>query len=629
MGFPKRIKEIEPIELKLGIKSSYKKLKPSLAFLYLLWKSSEKKHSYIYATQEETATTIFLNIKDEYFISISSLLHQHNILFDKKELRESINKIELFTNQIEPIKVALELIWRIAKIEFVDSNLNYSVERTKQNGKLCRFSKKISFTKNIDLIEQISSLLGNDAINVFYSWLMETPVKNSNTEKQIISAFTFISEEAMFRIKTEKDGDSLIFNQAGIYEVASTGEEVNINDVNENKGSSRILKNLISEGLNRYLFSQKQTVNKKGEFSDESLFEYAKRINSFLDLTQIELKEVYNNILTYEEDIVDEFNQKLITDDNRVIGAINKIFYGAPGTGKSYEVTQQYPNFKHVTFHPEYTYFDFIGGLRPVQDDYTGKISYEFVSGPFTDALIEALLDNKNHHGLIIEEINRANTAAVFGDIFQLLDRNEDGQSEYKIVNKDLQKYIEKVFEVHFEEIYLPSNFSLIATMNSADQGVYVMDSAFKRRWQFEYVPIVFDSLDFKDVKIAGFNILWKDFGKKLNIHLTNIGVEEDKLIGQRFISISDMNNSDKVASKLLIYLWDDVVRYKRKELFREVKTFSNLITSYKKIGVKIFVPALAEELENHLKDTSTTYLIDDIKENLPKVAEEDVSNYD
>ena len=171
-----------------------------------------------------------------------------------------------------------------------------------------------------------------------------------------------------------------------------------------------------------------------------------------------------------------------------------------------------FQNYSRVTFHPEYTYFDFVGGLRPVKGK-NDSINYEFVPGIFTDMLIKAVLNKNEMNGIIIEELNRANTAAVFGDIFQLLDRDDDGKSKYLIKNKDICEYIELITNKKCEEIYLPSNFDIIATMNSADQGVFVLDSAFKRRWRFEYIPIDFNDSDIREMKISGFEMFWSDFG--------------------------------------------------------------------------------------------------------------------
>lgn len=302
--------------------------------------------------------------------------------------------------------------------------------------------------------------------------------------------------------------------------------------------------------------------------------------------------------------------EKFVINTN-LTGGKNKIYYGAPGTGKSFKVDCEYPNFKRVTFHPEYTYFDFVGGLRPTQDEVTEQIKYEFVPGPFTDALLEAIFDNENYHGLIIEELNRANTAAVFGDIFQLLDRDDNGNSKYSVINKEITDYIMKTKGVYIDELILPSNFSIIATMNSADQGVNVLDSAFKRRWQFEYIPINFKDPNLPRIKIAGFKVPWNEFGEKLNNFMSLKGIDEDKLIGQRFITENEMKDQQLIASKLLIYLWDDVFRYNRKTIFKEHHVFSKLIEDYHQNGIKCFVPTLEKELYKSL-NIKDQYRIDE-----------------
>lgn len=296
--------------------------------------------------------------------------------------------------------------------------------------------------------------------------------------------------------------------------------------------------------------------------------------------------------VTYEKKQVFDFNS---TSE----GAINKIYYGAPGTGKSYKVNEDYPEFDRITFHPEVTYFDFIGGLRPIQDDDDKSISYEFLPGPFVDKLVSALKNPEHQHGLIIEELNRANTAAVFGDVFQLLDRDDKGLSKYPILNKDISNYIYKETGFTIDKVKIPSNMSIVATMNSADQGVYVLDSAFKRRWQFEYLPINFKNNDLSNVQVAGFNISWEKLGETLNNHLSEIlKIDEDKLIGQRFLTREEMQNIDTVSSKLLMYLWDDVVRYNRERVFLETNSFSKLVTLFKTKGLHCFVTGITSRIE-------------------------------
>ncbi|GGI32712.1 AAA family ATPase [Staphylococcus chromogenes] len=313
-----------------------------------------------------------------------------------------------------------------------------------------------------------------------------------------------------------------------------------------------------------------------------------------MDFETLVAAQMYMNFL-FESDLIgssDELSKNSLKEyeniDNRVTGGINKIYYGAPGTGKSYLVDNSYSNYDRVTFHPEYTYQDFVGSIRPLQTD-DGSIKYEFVPGTFTELLIKAIINPQKKFGLIIEEINRANTAAVFGDLFQLLDRDSDGNSNYKIKNKEISEYFKKVTGMNIANIFIPSNFDIIATMNSSDQGVFVMDSAFKRRWEFEYIPIDYDVLTLKNVKIAGLDLGWISFIKALNEFLAINGVEEDKLIGPWFMSINNLNDKNQVASKLLIYLWDDVLRYERSLLFAETSFFSQVIYLYKNQGLNCF----------------------------------------
>jgi hypothetical protein len=269
----------------------------------------------------------------------------------------------------------------------------------------------------------------------------------------------------------------------------------------------------------------------------------------------------------------------------------NRIVYGAPGTGKSHLLNERYSgDCIRVTFHPEYSYYDFVGSLRPKKIN--DSITYEYTPGPFSKILKQAYLESDRMHNLIIEEINRANTAAVFGDLFQLLDRNDDGSSEYSIVNEDLLTYLNSNSELNLNNISIPSNLNIVATMNSADQGVFLMDSAFKRRWQFEYIKIDFNDVEHADLQVPYCSglISWRNLVECINLRLAHLEINEDKHIGPYFIKGNDVCDKDKIASKLLIYLWDDVVRHNRHDLFNTEKfrTFSDISEAFK-IGEQIF----------------------------------------
>lgn len=270
--------------------------------------------------------------------------------------------------------------------------------------------------------------------------------------------------------------------------------------------------------------------------------------------------------------------------------------------------------FKRVTFHPNYTYSQFIGAYKPISKSIIENgiekeiISYEFVPGIFLRVLIKALKDENKGipHVLVIEEINRANPAGVFGDVFQLLDRNSDGKSTYTInMPTEMKKFVNKELGFdsnnYIDELYIPNNMYIWATMNSADQGVYPMDSAFKRRWSFEYIGIdkneeklkgkdyEFISLKDKDntYSLYEWNTVRKAINKKLKV---DGKVNEDKLLGPFFLSKSELlrckenqEEFDEIfKSKVLMYLYEDILKHKKIDFFIEgVQTLSDVMNAY------------------------------------------------
>ena len=282
----------------------------------------------------------------------------------------------------------------------------------------------------------------------------------------------------------------------------------------------------------------------------------------------------------------------------------NLIYFGAPGTGKSHELNKKVvedfgDRYERVTFYPTYSYAQFVGCYKPVMKPKVGEetgeeeIAYEFVPGPFLRILVEALNDPENRYCLVIEEINRANAAAVFGDVFQLLDRDEKGQSEYDVAaTEDMRRHLDKALSDIGKEtlknlagegnLKIPDNMYIWATMNSADQGVFPMDTAFKRRWAFKYVGIndgVTD--DCKKWTVGGSGFLWNEVRTFLNERLTDNGVNEDKLMGPWFVKPENGSvvSLDQFRSKVLMYLWEDAARMCRRKFFADkVKTYPDLV---------------------------------------------------
>ena len=311
----------------------------------------------------------------------------------------------------------------------------------------------------------------------------------------------------------------------------------------------------------------------------------------------------------------------------------NRILFGAPGTGKSHRLNQDLirkegidiandlyegllvdceDNYERVTFHPDYSYANFVGTYKPVPEkDHNGmeSITYKYVPGPFMRLYVKALksakTDTPEPFVLIIEEINRANVAAVFGDIFQLLDRNEANISEYPIqATEDMKKYLSDELggtPEEFEKIQLPDNLFIWATMNSADQGVFPMDTAFKRRWDFTYL-----SIDENDEGIAGGSVIlgvgdyareveWNELRKAINNKLETLRINEDKLLGPYFISKNVISDPQKFIktfkNKVIMYLFDDVVKHKRADLFKVTNSnvYSKICKEFDEKGVAIF----------------------------------------
>lgn len=274
----------------------------------------------------------------------------------------------------------------------------------------------------------------------------------------------------------------------------------------------------------------------------------------------------------------------------------NIILFGAPGTGKSHKLQKDSEEFggrcERVTFHPDYTYAHFVGTYKPVviKNEETGKneIEYNFVAGPFLRVYLAAKTSSKPVL-LIIEEINRANVAAVFGDVFQLLDRDENGKSEYEVaVSEDVKKWLSDN-GINETELSLPENMYIWATMNSADQGVFPMDTAFKRRWEFEYTDL-YPALSWRESLKPQHWDDWEMFRKNVNNALLDAGINEDKCMGPFFISPKSLDKwidapdfRKMFASKVLMYLFEDAAKQKRSKIFNtdRYKSFSGICKDF------------------------------------------------
>lgn len=286
---------------------------------------------------------------------------------------------------------------------------------------------------------------------------------------------------------------------------------------------------------------------------------------------------------------------------------IQNILFGAPGTGKSFKIDDPEKGYglKNVsesrkfrtTFHPDYDYAQFVGAYKPKKEGYA--ITYSFVPQVFAKAYVAAwklyfsagnASTAENQVYLVIEEINRGNCAQIFGDIFQLLDRDSDGFSQYSIdADCDFAEWLEKyglesvwdkyLVDPHVKggKIALPPNLNILATMNTSDQSLFPMDSAFKRRFDWEYVPISFTDekgnekeaakyeIDVRDSK--GNRYLWKDFVENVNKRILDLTESEDKQLGEFFIKPDDgmVISKERFLGKVMFYLWNEVCKDEHK----------------------------------------------------------------
>ena len=296
------------------------------------------------------------------------------------------------------------------------------------------------------------------------------------------------------------------------------------------------------------------------------------------------------------------------------------IYYGVPGSGKSHkidEATKDLPDEQkmRVVFHPEYTNADFVGQILPVQTE--NGLEYPFKAGPFTRILKRALQNPGKPYYLIIEEINRGNAAAIFGDLFQLLDRGSDGWSSYSIENLDINAFIrsenerhsdknppktKQVGKIEFTEntsIRLPPNLSLYATMNTSDQNVFTLDNAFQRRWDMQLVKNECEDENQMDATITvnKQKITWKDFQQTINAVIGEKSNEgglssmEDKRLGCWFVKAENGKIKANVfADKVLKYLWDDAFKFYHQEIFAgDIKNFEELHRRFLKEGFSVF----------------------------------------
>lgn len=550
---PQPIKKRIPQNARLGIKSSLSNLKRVVSLVYLLYLANGKKGRIDYSEEYSEGELTKIRLKEPYKKYVSAF-------FAPGEADMAIAANPLITSQLEPLQVGLELVFQLGKINFVDKKAN-SAERTGSN----RYAKTIYFSTNLILLDTYFSALEESKRNRFLAAWMKN--KESGTDSDVDNAVYQMLTAFTENLKMSVDNGiaDITFEQEGIYKELLSGNTVIGKDVHEDVGPLRIYKSFVKEGMHPYVSLSKNDFAAK--VNGHILQNYLSLVSTALDLKNSEIPngsdtEEVNNIGLEDVQAAD------------VTGTVQTIYYGCPGTGKSHEVKRLTEglddekiikfddgktNVFRTTFHPDYDYSTFVGCYKPVKED--GHLDYRFVPQVFTNAYVTAKKHPDTPVYLIIEEINRGNCAQIFGDLFQLLDR-ENGVSKFPVdAEEELMKYLRD--EAHMEDyrkISLPANLNIYATMNTSDQSLFPMDSAFKRRWEMKYIKIDYanKAADYK-FTVGDKDYHWLEYLPCFNEKITLASDSEDKQMGEFFIR-SNMTAME-FKNKVMFYLWNDVCK--------------------------------------------------------------------
>lgn len=572
-NLPSKIKHREELDCRLGIKSSLSGLSSIVALTYILYCANDKKSEVIYADEELQS-----NGKKKLVLRES---YQQWIKDNYGIDGGVINNNPLLTSQLEALQVGIGLMFHLAKISYVDFPNTDTKERT--GGE--RFRKVLKFALNIKYLDlYLSSWDSNVLKSEIVSWLKNTVPNTplSNGLRHILTAF---SEETQFKIRTLDE--EIVFQQIGIYDRISLDDGVIAKDAMEDVGPFRIFKSFVKEGLHPLLSLENNVFSCN---DNNAVEDYKRMVETTFDLSP-------KRIVLYQEVALQNERDN---DSHELNESHQIIYYGAPGTGKSHKIKKQIEgvskeNIFRTTFHPDSDYSTFVGAYKPSrgkkplyglnggltvrlndgEDLSEETITYKFIPQAFLCAYMQAYKNPDENVYLIIEEINRGNCAQIFGDLFQLLDRDESGVSEYTIkADADLRSFLEDELGEESDaikdgELCLPANLYIYATMNTSDQSLFPIDSAFKRRWDWEYEPIKYKNTDWS-INIQDRKYSWVSFQRIINGRIFEANSSEDKMLGDYFVNPADGKITEKMLlNKILFYLWNDVCKDGEGEIFK------------------------------------------------------------
>ena len=558
MSYPKQLKARKKIDALTGIKSSLDQIRSVISLVYLLYIANGRKASVRYSISEESK----VKIAPELLKAIEEVLGRNDI-------GTTINGNPLITNQYEPLYVGVTLLMKLGYLK-MEGRQN-TAERT--GG--VRYPKQLYFANNtlvLDLILQ--GFPEHIRKQSLYEWLLNHKASNNEFEERVCKFITTCTFLTQFKLRDDSNCE-LFFQTEGIYKaLIENNEEVLYSDSHEFVGPTRIYNNVLKEDVEPWIGVSKGVLNLKGSVDPD-----AKSMSQILSTT-LDIFNVKDDSSLSEEDSEDN-NEDALGKQNDDY-PLQLIFYGAPGTGKSNTIKREVDdqgklNFR-TTFHPDSDYSTFVGCYKPkmkrstiTKDGETTteeKIVYNFEPQAFTNAYVQAWKTNENVY-LIVEEVNRGNCAQIFGDLFQLLDR-KNGESEYPVnADSSLADYLQTALKdserddipaevQNGTKLKLPSNLYIWATMNTSDQSLFPIDSAFKRRGEWKYMKIKNEGKGWKiDVKIKEVNgeeklVDWWDFIRKVNDIIASMTSSADKQLGYFFCKADKKGKVNRIVRMTL-----------------------------------------------------------------------------
>ena len=563
----------------------------------------------IFGSAKQSNTTP-VNWNSELFIShlvdIDNYLSNNNVLFSKKNYEELYRYINNLNENY------LKRIWFKKYLHILYPTIFPSQHSDENKKEVLRLFSLDIENSEIDRAWKLLQLEKNSKIPGDYFWRIISFITDGNNSDLENIDFKEIKNKFKNWLEIKEYSELTVRNY--IYQLVNVGKSIEFNE----KYDNNIFKVI---NISEYKIIKKYIINH--ENFEELNLKSNRGLKSALDrygefLSEINEKNIQESV--FETNYITKLNTKY--DHNRIL-------FGAPGTGKSYTLNKEQIDllkdgggFERVTFHPDYSYAHFVGTYKPVSNE-NGEISYEYVPGPFMRTYVAAMKsansDNPKPYLLIIEEINRANVAGVFGDIFQLLDRNAENISEYPIqTSEDMKKYLSNELggdSAWYTEIKIPDNMFIWATMNSADQGVYPMDTAFKRRWNFTYLGINDNEEGILEREVSlgrgeyARTVKWNELRKAINIELLEeCKVNEDKLLGPYFIAKNCLDVNEKFVevfkNKIIMYLFDDAAKHKRSVIFSGCdinNIYSEICKEFDEKGIFIFSEGVQEKFPNKL----------------------------